>query len=56
MKRKDIRANMSNIDILCSVVEKGETKEVKTRNGPARVCAAIVEDETGSMRINLWRD
>ena len=46
---------MRNIDLMCSVVEKGETKEVKTRYGPAKVCAAILEDETGSIRMNLWR-
>lgn len=55
MRIKDIRANMRNIDIICSVVEKGEAKEVRTRYGPAKVCAAILEDETGSIRMNLWR-
>jgi len=56
MKIMDIQASMRNIDIICKVVEKGEAKEVKTRYGPAKVCAAILEDETGSIRINLWRD
>ena len=46
---------MRNIELVCSVVEKGETKEVKTRFGPSKVCAAILEDETGSIRMNLWR-
>jgi len=55
MKIKDIQANMRNIDIICKVVEKGETREVQTRYGPAKVCAAVLEDETGSIRINLWR-
>jgi ssDNA-binding replication factor A large subunit len=47
---------MRNIDLLCSVIDKGEPKEVKTRFGLAKVCSAILEDETGSIRINLWRE
>lgn len=56
MKIRAIQANMRNIETIYKVVETGETKGVKTRYGPAKVCAAILEDETGSIRINLWRN
>lgn len=56
VKIKDIQPFMRNIDLLCSVIDKGEPKEVKTRFGLAKVCSAILEDETGSIRINLWRE
>lgn len=46
---------MRNIEVTDRIVRKGDTREVETRYGPARVSWAILEDETGSIRLNLWR-
>jgi len=54
-KIQDIRPGMRNIEITGMITEKGERKEVSTRFGPALVSWAILKDETGSIRLNLWR-
>jgi replication factor A1 len=55
VKIAEIQPEMRNIDIVGSIVEKGETREVITRYGPAQVSWATLKDETGSIRVNLWR-
>jgi len=55
LKIGEIKPEMQNIDVEGWVVEKGEKKEVMTRYGPAMVSWAILKDETGSIRVNLWR-
>jgi len=55
MKIRDIRPGMRNVEVTGTITEKGERKEVITRFGPALVCWATLRDETGSIRLNLWR-
>jgi len=43
------------ISLTARVVLKGDGREVETKFGPAAVSYAILEDETGSIRLNLWR-
>ena len=51
----EIKSGMRGLIIEGIVVEKGEAKLVKTRYGPALVSYAIIYDETGAIRLNLWR-
>jgi len=46
---------MLDIALTAKVVWTDDVREVKTKFGPARVSWAILEDETGSIRLNLWR-
>ena len=55
LKVFQISGNMRNIEVTGKIVRKGDTRDVKTRYGPAKVSWAILEDETGSIRLNLWR-
>ena len=55
LKISQISRNMRNIEVKGRIVSKGDTREVKTRYGLAKVSWAILEDETGSIRLNLWR-
>jgi len=55
LKISEIKPGMRNIEVEGLVIEKGEKKEVVTRYGPARVSWAILKDETGLIRVNLWR-
>jgi len=50
-----INSSTRGITVTAQVVWKGDKKEVETRFGPATVSWAILEDETGSIRLNLWR-
>jgi len=46
---------MRNLEVIGRVISKGERKRVETRFGPADVAAAMLQDETGTVRLNLWR-
>jgi len=55
VKIGEIRPGMRNLDVSGEIVDIGEKREVETRFGLAMVAAAVLEDETGSIRLNLWR-
>ena len=55
LKISQILGSMRNIEVTAKIVRKGDTREVETRYGPAKFAWAIMEDETGSIRLNLWR-
>lgn len=55
LKISRISENMRNKEVTGRIVRKGDTREVETRYGPARVSWVILEDETCSIRLNLWR-
>lgn len=56
LKISQISRNMRNIEVTGKVIRKGDVREVKTRYGPAKVSWAILKDDTGSIRLNLWRN
>lgn len=51
----DIRPDMRNIELTGRISRMGDKREVETKFGPAKFAAAILEDDTGSVRLNLWR-
>lgn len=52
VKIKDLRPHMDGITIVARVVSKSR---VTVRRGK-RYAYAIIEDETGRIKLNLWRD
>lgn len=56
MQIKDIKPGMSNITLTVYVVSVGRPRKVSTKYGEATVAQAVVEDETGTITLNLWRD
>jgi len=48
----DLKAHMENITVVALVVSKSSPTEIKMK----RYASAIVEDETGRIKLNLWRD
>lgn len=55
LKIAQIKPGMRGLTITGEAIWKGDKREVQTRFGPATVSSAILEDETGSIRLNLWR-
>ena len=51
----EIKEGMRNITVEGVVIKKSEAKIINTRFGPALFAYAIIEDETGRIRLNLWR-
>ena len=56
VKVKDLRYGLKNFSIVGKIVEKGESRNVMTRFGKKRVADAILEDETGKVKLTLWED
>lgn len=56
VKIGQIRAGMRNMRITGTLKEVSEPREIGTRFGPANLAMAMLEDDTGSVRLNLWRD
>lgn len=55
LKVSEIKPGMRGLRIEGRITSIGEVREVNTRFGPARVATAVLEDETGHIRVNLWR-
>lgn len=55
-KISDIKAGMRDLTVRARVVDVGPTREVETRYGRASLAVARLEDETGSISLNLWRE
>jgi ssDNA-binding replication factor A large subunit len=52
VKIKDLKSRMSGFDLVAKVVEKSQP----TLKGGKRYSVAVIEDETGRVTLNLWRD
>lgn len=46
---------MHNIEVVSRIVSVDERKRVETIFGSAEVAAAILRDETRSIKLNYWR-
>ena len=55
VKIREIQAGMKNIEVIGQIFNISERRHVQTRFGPADVASATLEDETGSIHVNLWR-
>ncbi|MEM3665683.1 MAG: OB-fold nucleic acid binding domain-containing protein [Candidatus Bathyarchaeia archaeon] len=55
MKISDLRAGMEGVNVTGRVVKITEETEVETRFGKSRLAVAMLSDDTGSIRLNLWR-
>lgn len=55
VKIHEIQIGMRNIEVIGQIVGVSERRHIQTRFGPADVATATLEDETGSIHVNLWR-
>jgi replication factor A1 len=57
LKISELRDGMRRVDAEGEVTEISETRDVSLRTGgEARVADAILNDETGSIKVSLWDD
>ena len=54
MKIAELNNNSRKINITATVTEKEEPRDVNTRFGKTRVAEAIIEDDSGNMKLVLW--
>ena len=56
MKIRDIESGMSGIELVARVVSVNEPRIIMTKYGSAELAKAKIEDDTGQITLNLWRD
>jgi replication factor A1 len=54
MKIKDISSPTGNVELVGKIVEIGEERQVMTKYGRRRVADAVLEDDTGRIKMTLW--
>ena len=56
MKIKDLRDGLRQVDVVAKVIEKSDTREVRSRyrDETYKVADAVINDETGSIKLVLW--
>ena len=49
---------MRRVDVEAKIVEKSETREVRSRytNETYRVADAVIQDDTGTIKLTLWNE
>ena len=47
---------MSNVSVEGKIIDIGEVREVNTRYGKKTVADAIIEDDTGQIKMSLWEN
>lgn len=56
MKISEIQRGMSNVSIEGKIVDISEVREVNTRYGRRSVADAMIEDDSGQIKLTLWED
>jgi len=58
LKIGELQSGMKRVEVEVEVVDKGNARQVQSRYGNEtfNVADAIVQDETGSMKLTLWNE
>lgn len=56
MKIAELTPASRNVNITGTVTQKEAPRDVNTRNGPMKVANAVIEDDSGNMKLTLWGD
>jgi replication factor A1 len=57
MNISELKPGMRRVDITAKIQEISPTREVTTRRGEqSRVATAVVSDESGTVKLNLWNE
>ena len=58
MKIKELRNGMRRVDVTAKVVEKSDTREVRSRykDETYHVADAVITDDTGTIKLTLWNE
>jgi ssDNA-binding replication factor A large subunit len=51
----DIKSGMRALTVVGKILSISEIRDVSTKFGPATVATARLQDESGEIRLNLWR-
>lgn len=54
MKINEIKRGISNIETTGKIIDISEHRDVNTRYGRKKVADAMIEDDTGQIKLTLW--
>lgn len=52
----DLKPRQGNVDLVVEVIEKEDAREFNKFGKTGKVCNAVVQDETGKVKLTLWND
>jgi len=58
LKIEELRDGMRRVDVVAKVIEKSETRQVRSRykDETYQVADASINDETGTIKLTLWNE
>lgn len=56
MKISELKAGQGKVDVECRVKSKAEPRTVNKYGKDLKVANAVVEDESGEVKMSLWND
>lgn len=56
MNIKDLKPRMGSVNLVVTVVDKGDAREFDKFGKKGRVCTATVQDDTGKVALTLWNE
>ena len=58
MKIKELQTGLKRVEVEASVVEKGNPRQVQSKfgNETYNISDAVVQDETGTIKLTLWNE
>jgi len=56
MKIAEVKQGMSSVSVKGKVIDVSEPREVNTRYGTRRVADAVIEDDSGQIKLSLWEN
>jgi replication factor A1 len=56
MKISELKPKMSGVNAEFEVVEKGDVREFNKFGKSGRVCNAVVQDDSGKIKLSLWNE
>lgn len=52
----ELKPKQGKVDLICTVIEKAESRQFAKFGQSGRVCSAKAKDETGEITLTLWND
>jgi len=56
MEIKDLQSNQGNIDLVLTVIEKGDARTFEKFGKQGRVCSIKAKDDSGEIKMTLWNE
>lgn len=56
MKIKDLQPRQGKVEIVATVIEKKEPRDIATANFSGKVCDAKLKDDSGTIKFSLWNE